>query len=622
MELIASLLPPGALRRSSVWLGVVLLAKLLLVRLLIFGDGGPAGFLLAEVGFVLLLVGWCDSRRNRGVGGVMTLDVVFSLALVMLSLYYTYFSRVPTLQAFAMIGETVGVTDSILALVKPVHLLFFVDIPVLWLLDALWGEDFSAPASPDVRRRLVLFGVATAVLNVLAGIVWPTPDFSRLARERGIVNAEIAELVTRTVVTRDIATAADPATFQEKIDSLRAPTPGREPAVIPKADLKGRNLIFIMVESLQGFAVNRTVGGRKITPNIDELAADGIHFTSAYQQVSAGNTSDGEYLFVTGLYPLEGAPVSQEFGDRVIPGLPRVLDRAGYRTMTFHPNEVTFWSRHLLYPALGYESVYDSKFYGEEDVVGLGPSDDVLYSRAAKVLTSTRGADQPFFAYFVTLTGHHPFQIPADKRGLDLPVGVEGTLVGDYLVAMNYADAALGRFVDELKALGLYDETVIVVAGDHFGLQRSAMSAADLAAVKAILGREYTEADRLNVPIVIAAPGAMERVVVEAPVGQVDVAPTLASLLGVDLGERPVFGRDLTEPSPALLGIRYYAPTGTFVNDEVLYIPATAGKGQVYDARTRVPVKDGVSAFVLESSARAVEMQRLSDAYLKRLDVR
>lgn len=609
------------MRRSAVWLGVVLFAKLLLLRILVFGDAGPAGLILGELGFVVLLVGWCDRRRNRGVGGVMTLDVLFSLLLVVVSLYYAYFSRIPSLQAFGMLGETVGVAGSILALFRPVHLLYFADIPVLWVMDAIWGEDFSAPAGPGVRRALILFGVATMVLNVIVGIAWPIPDFTRLARERGIANAEIVDVVTRTVITRDLA-AADPATLQTRIESLRVPTPGVEPATVPVFDLKGRDVVFIMVESLQGFAVGRMVGGSPVTPNIDALAAEGIRFTSAYQQVSAGNTSDGEYVYVTGLYPLEGAPISQEFGNRIIPGLPRALGRAGYRTMTFHPNEVTFWSRHMLYPALGYESVYDAEFYGEEDVVGIGPSDDVLYSKAAKVLRSTGSGEEPFFAFFVTLTGHHPFRMPADKRHLELPSGMEDTLVGDYLVAMNYADGAIGRFVEDLKDAGLYENTVFVVTGDHFGLQRSAMSAKDLAVAEDVLGRPYTDADRLNIPVVISAPGATERTVVDAPIGQTDVAPTLATLLGVDLGDRPVFGRDLTKRAPALLGIRYYSPTGTYVDDAVLYVPSTAGKGKVYDARTRAPLDVATTPQMLDASSRAIELQRLSDGYLRSLGVR
>lgn len=53
---------------------------------------------------------------------------------------------------------------------------------------------------------------------------------------------------------------------------------------------------------------------------------------------------------------------------------------------------------------------------------------------------------------------------------MTLPVRFEGTLVGDYIRAQNYADYALGLFIDELKQNGVWDNSLIVLYGDHRGL--------------------------------------------------------------------------------------------------------------------------------------------------------
>lgn len=53
---------------------------------------------------------------------------------------------------------------------------------------------------------------------------------------------------------------------------------------------------------------------------------------------------------------------------------------------------------------------------------------------------------------------------------MTLPERFEGTLVGDYIRAQNYADYALGLFIDELKQNGVWDNSLIVLYGDHRGL--------------------------------------------------------------------------------------------------------------------------------------------------------
>ncbi|MBA5827889.1 sulfatase-like hydrolase/transferase, partial [Escherichia coli] len=77
---------------------------------------------------------------------------------------------------------------------------------------------------------------------------------------------------------------------------------------------------------------------------------------------------------------------TQTYGDRVIPSMPRLLGKNAYKTATFHTNDASFYNRDEFYPAVGFDKFYDRKFFGDEDVIGFSPSDEVLYNKAFPIL--------------------------------------------------------------------------------------------------------------------------------------------------------------------------------------------------------------------------------------------
>ena len=98
--------------------------------------------------------------------------------------------------------------------------------------------------------------------------------------------------------------------------------------------------------------------------------------------------------------------------------------------------------------------------------------------------------------------------------------------MADYMHAAHYTDSAIGEFVDFLKTLPQYDETLIVITGDHEGLAdyRSAIRATDM-------GKKHVSAGLFTPLIVLNSPcGAMRY---DGVMGQIDVYPTLLDLLGV-----------------------------------------------------------------------------------------
>ena len=150
---------------------------------------------------------------------------------------------------------------------------------------------------------------------------------------------------------------------------------------------------------------------------------------------------------------------------------------------------------------------------------------------------------QPFCAWMITLSLHHPFdEFPEGRKQLRLGA-LDHTSFGNYLHTMRLFDTALAQFMDRLERDGLLERSVVVVFGDHdAGFPRTAELAARIG-VGADEGA-WALADR--VPLFIRVPGGtVPPGVRDVVAGQTDLAPTLAGLLGIDAAGLPWAGRNL-----------------------------------------------------------------------------
>ncbi|GAE06684.1 lipoteichoic acid primase LtaP [Paenibacillus sp. JCM 10914] len=215
------------------------------------------------------------------------------------------------------------------------------------------------------------------------------------------------------------------------------------------------------------------------------------------------------------------------------------------------------------------------------------------------------------------MSAHHPYTIPEDKYRMTLPERYEGTFVGDYIRSQNYADDALGKFIDQLKQDGVWDNSLVVVYGDHLGLPIYSLDNKDKELMHEIYGRDYNSADMINIPLMIHG-GDVQPEVMEQVGGQIDLLPTIANLLGAPLDQQLHFGQDLiNHKDNNLLPERYYLPSGTFINQSTLYIP-----GIGYEDGTKHPLPHSDEQSTQASQAefeRALQLLHLSDSYIRQL---
>ncbi|MNO92745.1 Lipoteichoic acid synthase 2 [compost metagenome] len=154
--------------------------------------------------------------------------------------------------------------------------------------------------------------------------------------------------------------------------------------------------------------------------------------------------------------------------------------------------------------------------------------------------------------------------------------------------------------------------------GDHRGLPIFSLKEDDHLLLEEILGHEYSERELINIPLIMSATGITTPSVKEQLGGQVDILPTVSNLLGVSLADHIHFGQDLLNQSTYnLLPQRYYLPTGSFVNNEELFLSGSGfedGQHYTLSGNGNQPLQSTEDEF-----ERALQLLHLSDSYVTQL---
>lgn len=608
---------------------ILLMAKFALFRFFVFRDlsfdrlGSDALAILVVLSLWELII----PRKWKG-SAYFILNTLFSLILFAATLYNVQFGSIPTYTTLLSLNQVPQVAGSIGMLVKPKHFLFFADVLIMivwWIFQRMQGK---RRVYTKQLSRISIVGLG-AICLVLSGLTiakdGTIENETVRADELGFLNYQIAAAIHAKAENKAIAEGNLNDTIQ-KVNELKESYPYKttedEAESTPEGfgAMKGKNLIVVQLESFQRFPIGQTVEGQEITPVLNELVKDSLYFTNIYQQIGQGNTSDAEFISNTSIYPLGTVAMSTGYGDRVLPSLPRLLQNEGYTAETFHVNDVSFWDRIKMYPALHFDQYFDKEYFNNDNFNEMGASDEELYRVGVEQLADLNALNKPFYAQFVSASSHSPFKVKSEFVKWQTPASIEGTALGDYLTSLNYADYALGTLIDGLKEQGLWEDTVLVIYGDHFGLSNQNTSPEE---VEAALGIPYHEqVSRFNIPLIIHAPG-MEGQEIETVGGQMDILPTVSNLLGISLDDAnfTAFGQDLLNVDQNVIGMRYYLPTGSFFNNEIMFVPGTGFEdGTAISLKTLEPVEDFEQ--YRSDYDYIMQLMKLSDEYVKLLPKR
>ena len=309
----------------------------------------------------------------------------------------------------------------------------------------------------------------------------------------------------------------------------------------PSQKFNNKNLIIVVEESLGAQFVG-SLGGKELTPNIDSWKSRSWFFNQLY--ATGTRSARGLEAITTGFLPSPARAVLKlPKAQKNFYTLAQSLTQAGYENSFIYGGESHFDNMKGFFLGNGFVKTIDQNDYPNPEFKGnWGVSDEDLFNYALSYLQQE--SDQPKFSVIFTSTNHTPFEFPDGKIEL---YDAEKQTVNN---AVKYADYALGQFLQQLETNGFMQNSVILVVADHDAR---------------VMGESLVPIERFHIPGFIISPDIAPKQD-DTLVSQIDLAPTLLSLLGIDL-PNPMIGQDLTQLSVDYQGrvMMQYANNQAFV---------------------------------------------------------
>ncbi len=507
-----------------------------------------ARFVLATAGTSLLLVGIATLATGRSQRFLLAaLDLALTLLLCVDLLHFRAFGDLPTVASLRIVGMAAAVGGAVVDLFRPIDLALFAGLPLLLL-----PPGTGRRSSPRAAIALATVGV------VLLLATFATAKHRRrykgnayYASYVGFVGYHATDLhAYASKLSRRLAGREEAANRVREFLGARTAQPLSE----RWAAAAGSNVIVVQLESFQGFGVGRTVGGQQVTPHLDALARESVHFTGFFEQTGFGRTSDAQFTANCSLFAVRDGAVVFEYPQNDFRCLPSVLKEAGYHTALFQPLGRDFWNSAVFDPRLGFEEVVSARDLEPDEIIGLGLSDRAFFRQLASRL---EGLPEPFYAFALSVTSHTPYADRKLPRSLELGE-LEGTRVGWYLHALHYTDAAFGKLVGALRQSGLLDRSLLVVYGDHDGVTRQTGNLGDLLPLADDDAFAWAREEQ-RVPLYVRLPGGTVVEQRDEAGGQLDLAPTMLGLLGVPADGTVFLGTDLFAPVAGTRSVAFLA---------------------------------------------------------------
>jgi arylsulfatase A-like enzyme len=304
-----------------------------------------------------------------------------------------------------------------------------------------------------------------------------------------------------------------------------------------KVDLKqqgvNHNVVVVILEGVQYRYTSLADRQSGLTPYLSKLAEQGVEFTNTRSILT--HTTKALFSLLTGRY----ASASHDIAEAVPATVPYaslstiLAGKLGYRTAFFQSARGNFESR----PGLVYNLGYD-KFWARDDLddpnsfLGYLGCDE--FAMLKPISEWIKAEQQPFFLTVLCSVTHDPYEVPewfgeAAKEPLER-----------YQQSISYTDKFLAALDVELGSLGITDNTILCVVGDH----------GEAFGEHGLLGHERIAFDEvLRVPFCLRAPFLVETGIrITEPVSSVDLTPTLLGLLGFETESICFDGVDLLKP--------------------------------------------------------------------------
>ena len=531
--------------------------------------------------------------------------VIYVLICIVNAIYFTFYSSFVSFSLLNALGQVGEVGDAVFEKLKIMHFVYLLPIVVFYYINVVLKKRDYFSLVKKIENGKLLFVRTLIVSVVLLAISCSMLSGTAISRLNKQWNREYIVERFGIIVYQgnDLV-----QTLRSKVNTLFGYDEASRKFVEyynnnPRIDsdnkytgiYKGKNVIFMHLESMMTFFVDLKINGVEVTPNLNKLTKEGLYFSNFYPEISVGTSSDTEFTVATSLLPVSSGTVFVSYYDRYYPSIQNLLKDNGYYTFSMHGNKASMWNRHKMHPNLGYQELYFEDSYNIDETIGLGLSDESFYRQILPILTDIDGKEQNYMGTIITLSNHTPFDeykyddqlilthttTITNEDGEEEEVTfdyLEGTKLGNYIKSAHYADVALGQFIESLKQSESMDDTVFVMYGDHDAkLSKSEFNYYynynfETGEIKSEEDPTYIEfdyyANELNrkTPLIIWTKDNKHKKEVDYYMGMIDVMPTVANMLGLDTKFN--LGNDIFEIKDDNI---VPFPNGNFLTKKVYY---------------------------------------------------
>ena len=343
--------------------------------------------------------------------------------------------------------------------------------------------------------------------------------------------------------------------------------------ITPDREEKRLNVILVSVESLSAKYFERFGNSKKITPFMDQLFKEGLLFTDFY--ATGTRTDRGLEAITLSVPPTPGRSIVKRPDNADYYSLGKVFQDRGYDVSFLYGGIGFFDNMNAFFSGNGYDIVDQTDFKDAEATFknAWGVCDEDLYRKAIQTANRSYEAKKPFFFHIMTTSNHRPYTYPEGK--IDIPSGTNRS------GAVKYTDYALRQLMNEAKAQPWFDDTVFVLVADH-----CANSA----------GKVGLPIEKYHIPFLIYGPKYIAPGEIDKIASQIDIAPTLLSLLDFRYESR-FFGSDIMDDDfveRSLIG--NYQKLGLYKDNELVILSPGQKVERMLDPKNNDSIIESITA--------------------------
>lgn len=460
--------------------------------------------------------------------------IAFAMDLFLISnlLYFrTYYTIIP-LESYGLLSNMKDFTDSIRDSLRLADLFF----PLSTLITVVITRHCHRVASsiPDILR----YGFFVLLFCGLTYSLTLTQGGFRKSYEQTLINRQMSATPIYSIFgSLGYETLRDKVEFTPELAAkiedylIQKQESGVHPPIIPP-----HNIVIIIAESFESWVLEQSVEGREITPCLNRLLQEQnvLYAPKVQTQVKGGHSIDAQLMLTTGLLPIDNGCFSARYPYSTYPSLAEAFKQQypDARRLLFTPDNSIVWNQMIVTKQFRFDTLIARDHFHKALQTGSGHNkrlaDGPFFTQCLEKLAQpdlVAAATHPhLYVQCITYSGHAPFIIPEPLRLISFSDNVPERM-SNYMIAANYTDSAIGQFIDSLRRMPVFDDTMIVITGDHEGLASNRQVLVDSDA-----GRNVVSPDRFTPLIILNSPVAMRY---EKVLGQIDLYPTLLELLGL-----------------------------------------------------------------------------------------